>query len=189
MNRLSRQIAGSFLAIFFCFAIGLSAYSQQNKASDPEYIKTKSELKENEQFRNLPLPDFDTSKLISDVHTQKVKELMKQLGVMDVAIMSVQSLLDKQAEETNPFLQEFYGRMVKEMKTGRMYRYMEDAIIRIYRESFTVAEIDQLMVFYATPVGKKTISVLPALTQSGSREGEKIGKYMGMLIIHEMINE
>lgn len=147
MNYQHRFKIACLVAVLFVNSSGYSAYGQQNPLNDPEYIKTKAELKENEPFRNLPTLDFGTSALQQDAHTLKVKALMKQMGVM------------------------------------------VDAITKIYRDSFTMAELELLEAFYTTPVGRKTISLLPAITEAGGREGVKIGKYMGMVIIHEMINE
>lgn len=53
---------------------------------------------------------------------------------------------------------------------------LRDAQVRIYAKYFTEAELADLVAFYASPVGKKTIEVMPRLMADGMREGaEKVG--------------
>jgi hypothetical protein len=48
--------------------------------------------------------------------------------------------------------------------------------IGIYDKHFTHEEIKELLKFYESPLGKKTIKELPAITQEVLREGEEWGK-------------
>lgn len=48
-------------------------------------------------------------------------------------------------------------------------------IAEIYMESFTEAEIDQILAFYETPVGKKMVATLPEITQKGMELGQAWG--------------
>ncbi len=49
-------------------------------------------------------------------------------------------------------------------------------IVPIYDQYFTADEINELLAFYQTPIGKKTISVLPRLTQASMLAGQKWGQ-------------
>lgn len=170
--------------------------AQQNKTAPPaetdssqQYKTVLEELRKNPDFNQLPQLNVDTAGLPDDPHTREVRKLMKQLGVMQIAIAQGEYQLKAKMQDGNPFLQEFYARFSKELHSGRIYTMMDNLITALYRKNFTIEEVQQLEAFYATPVGKKTISVLPELTQQVAREGEKIGLYMGKVLIFEMINE
>ncbi|MCM8570538.1 DUF2059 domain-containing protein [Gramella jeungdoensis] len=46
---------------------------------------------------------------------------------------------------------------------------------KIYMESFTEAELDKILDFYATPVGKKLVAETPTLTKKGMELGQTWG--------------
>jgi hypothetical protein len=186
--------------ITLSIALLLSAFTQsgvaQEKTNPPaeadskqQYRAVLEELRKNPDFNQMPLIDFDTTLLPDDSHTREVRKLMEQLGVMKMAVTQGELALKAQMQDNNPFLQEFFARFSSELHSGRIYKMMENLITGIYRKNFTLEEVLQLEAFYATPLGKKTISILPEITQEGAREGEKIGRYMGKVLVFEMIRE
>jgi len=66
-------------------------------------------------------------------------------------------------------------------------------IIPLYDKYFTLAEIQQLLDFYETDIGKKTIEVMPQLTQEsiiiGQQWGESIGPIIGQRITRRLAEE
>lgn len=48
-----------------------------------------------------------------------------------------------------------------------------DLYVPIYRRHYTKAEIDQLIAFYQTPIGKKSIRVMPAIFQESMQAGQQ----------------
>jgi hypothetical protein len=84
---------------------------------------------------------------------------------------------------------EFYDRMIQEFESGQTGKWLMNSIIRIYREKFTVEEVKTITAFYETPVGKKTISVLPEVMQQCSKEGEKMGGYLGLKLYYQLVKE
>ena len=65
---------------------------------------------------------------------------------------------------------------------------MRTALAKLYMEEFTEYELNELIKFFITPVGKKALQKLPLLTQKGWELGSKIGgqissspKYQQML--------
>jgi hypothetical protein len=51
-----------------------------------------------------------------------------------------------------------------------------DATTKLYATTFTREEIDQMIVFYQTPLGQKIIKTMPQLQQSGIAVGVDWGK-------------
>lgn len=62
--------------------------------------------------------------------------------------------------------------------TQELYKKMAT----VYTESFTEEEIDKILEFYATPVGKKMIAITPELTKKGMEIGQTWGMELQPLI-------
>ena len=61
-----------------------------------------------------------------------------------------------------------------------------DMSIPIYAEHFTPEEIDQLVKFYSTPIGQKTIKTMPLVLRESMESGQKWGQETGMKIIEDL---
>ena len=55
-------------------------------------------------------------------------------------------------------------------------------IVPIYAQFFTLEEIEEMLVFYRSPVGKKSVEVMPSLTQQSMQAGERWGMLVGPAI-------
>lgn len=53
---------------------------------------------------------------------------------------------------------------------------------KIYMDSFTEEEVDKILDFYATPVGKKMVKITPELTKKGMELGQAWGMELQPLI-------
>lgn len=57
-----------------------------------------------------------------------------------------------------------------------------EAVVPLYNKHFTAAEIRDLIAFYNTPLGRKTVEVLPLLTAESVQLGQQWGTRLGPLI-------
>jgi hypothetical protein len=53
------------------------------------------------------------------------------------------------------------------------WKALEAEFLTIYMQAFSEAEMKQMLVFYKTPVGKKTLQQMPKLLQQGAQIGAK----------------
>lgn len=51
---------------------------------------------------------------------------------------------------------------------------LQTQMIKIYQDSFSESEITELIAFYKTPIGKKTLELMPQLIQEGAMVGQQI---------------
>lgn len=56
------------------------------------------------------------------------------------------------------------------------------AMITLYAKYYTAAEIKEMLRFYESPLGKKTIRVMPALMAEGMQAGQLWGQSLGPII-------
>lgn len=61
-------------------------------------------------------------------------------------------------------------------------------LAQVYMENFTEAEIDQILAFYDTPVGKKMVKVTPQLTKKGMEIGQQWGQELQPIMMKYMQN-
>jgi len=47
-------------------------------------------------------------------------------------------------------------------------------MVKLYQETYTEAEMKELLAFYKTPIGKKTLEVLPMLTKKSAMIGQQV---------------
>jgi hypothetical protein len=68
-------------------------------------------------------------------------------------------------------------------------KQMLDLAVPVYDKYFTSEEIRGLIQFYQTPLGQKSVSVLPQLTTELMNEGRKLGEDAGRTSMMEVLAE
>lgn len=73
-------------------------------------------------------------------------------------------------------VEEEYDKLLQEelLATGELY----ELIYPIYHKYLTLKETEELLAFYTTPLGKKLINVMPAMTQESIQVGTAWGSAM-----------
>jgi uncharacterized protein len=61
--------------------------------------------------------------------------------------------------------------------------------IDLYDKYFTNEEIKGLIQFYESPVGRKAIEVLPAITQESMKHGMEVGSVVGQKALDRLVRE
>ena len=85
-------------------------------------------------------------------------------AVRDATMMSVEMQV-----EANPALAPFRDVMSEFIDKYLTWEAMKPDLIQLYAESFSEQELRELIAFYRTPTGQKTIALLPELTRKGPR--------------------
>jgi hypothetical protein len=84
-----------------------------------------------------------------------------------VMAQSVDQMLAIQVKQ-NPAMGQFEGQMRAFLGKYMSWASVKEDMIKIYMTEFTEPEIRELIAFYQTPVGKKTVQKLPALLQKSA---------------------
>ena len=121
----------------------------------------------------------------NDVRTQ-ANELSKLLfsdegAIIDASVRGVQVILQSSFERnatTRPHsavlgqaMVEILEETLRKPETIKQFR---DAQVDLLLEIYTAAEIQELLNFYNTPVGKKTIKILPEITNKSLEQGSTV---------------
>ena len=97
------------------------------------------------------------------------------LGLMDMESLlaqSVDQMVQIQAQQ-NPAIAPYQAEMKAFLGKYMSWASMKEDMAKLYVAEFTEPELNELVKFYQTPVGKKTIQRMPALMAKGAEIGQK----------------
>ena len=106
----------------------------------------------------------------SKSHRAKVKELFALMDMEKVLDAAVTESMAAQ-ERANPALSQFRDIMLDFLRQYMSWKSLERGFIDDYMETFSEAEIEDMVAFYKTPTGAKAISAVPSLLKRGSERG------------------
>jgi uncharacterized protein len=137
-----------------------------------------------------PLPEIDTVAAPNDDLTIEIKKLLAITNSMNTATVVMKETINSQRKmKAAPIPEEFYDRFIGAIDNGQVGRMLENVVIKIYRQKFNKDEVSQIIKFYETPVGKKLAAEMVPIASASRAAGEKIGQYVALKIIDDMMKE
>jgi len=85
---------------------------------------------------------------------------------------SIETMLDAQIAG-NPKLAPLKPVMMKFMNKHMSWNSLKGEFLKLYLETFTQSEVEDLVVFYKTPTGRKSIRLMPEMMAQGAAIGQK----------------
>ncbi|UTF58843.1 DUF2059 domain-containing protein [Gilvimarinus sp. DA14] len=113
--------------------------------------------------------------LCSGAQAEPVYELMDLIGSKD-QLNQMSGQMVNMMVQANPALAPYQDVIGQWSEKYFTWDAMKDDMVVIYKKYFTDAEIEKLIEFYSSPVGKKAIEVMPQLFQEGSQVGMRIAQ-------------
>ena len=106
-----------------------------------------------------------------------IRPLLERTRVAEVILEAMEAAVPAQ-RAANPeipdvFWEEFTRRARGDVQT------LVDSIVPSYERLFTLEEVEQLLAFYATPIGTRLIEAQPTLTREGAEMGQRWGARLG----------
>ncbi|UCH49311.1 MAG: DUF2059 domain-containing protein [Betaproteobacteria bacterium] len=133
--------------------------------------------------------------VVTPEKSQRIERLLEVTGALNIAKMMSEAVTRQMtnaisqarpdipaeamnivAEETNAVISEA---MVA--KGGFI-----DLIIPVYAKHFSTDELDALIAFYESPVGSKTVRVMPQITREAMQIGQAWGQSLGPTIVERV---
>ena len=137
--------------IFYLFALLftiLEARAQKDTAANSESTNEIMRI-----LNDIKSYKLDTSDVPNDKLTAKIKEFRNRKGGFNI-----NTVMDYKIQEDlgkNDLSKENAKKLKDEFTTGRARRLLDNAIIWLYRKTFTYKEMKHLTKFYNTKVGQK----------------------------------
>jgi uncharacterized protein len=136
-----------------------------------------------------PLPEIDTIPPPNDELTKEIKKLLQVTNGINTSKTVMRGAIESQRKMNSGLPDEFYVRMLAAVENGQVSGYIEHVIVKIYRQKFTVEEVREVIKFYDSPIGKKMAAESATIADSARIEGEKVGQYVAIKIIEELMKE
>lgn len=95
-------------------------------------------------------------------HERAAAELVDVLQLEKLAMTTVDVMAQAMSGQ-GPISPELMDLIVEFTKEGMRWEDLRPDYIRIYRDAYTEAELRELIAFYRSPVGRKTIEMTPEL--------------------------
>lgn len=100
-----------------------------------------------------------------------IKKLMTLTGAGNLGIQAMGQMLQVLKQATPKVPEAFWAEFQKEVNPDELV----DRVVPIYAKHLSHGEIKELIKFYETPLGKKLIATLPAITQESMVVGQQWG--------------
>lgn len=118
----------------------------------------------------------------SNTKSEKVRELLELMGSGDLAKQVMNQMISLFKDAYSDVDSQFWDEFSKELNVDDLI----DLTIPIYEKYYTENEIEQLIKFYKTPLGRKVTANLPLITQESMEAGRVWGEGVGMKVIERL---
>ncbi len=112
---------------------------------------------------------------------QTVLELMKVTGASEMGKQMMQQMMPSLKKMTPQVPESFWTDFMKEVNPDQMTAL----VVPIYKKHFTEEDLRQIIQFYNSPVGKKTIQQMPQIMQESIAVGQQWGQELGKKVIEK----
>ena len=121
-----------------------------------------------------------------DTALQKdIRELLVLTGSAEMGIQVMGQMISYFKESYQAAPDEFWNQFMDQFQADDLI----NLILPIYEKHYTHQDIKDLIAFYKTPIGKKSIEVLPNITQESMTAGQQWGAELGEKIVNELKKE
>ncbi len=114
-----------------------------------------------------------------------IKELLALTGSAKLGIQMMNQMIPSYKLNFPEVPEKFWEEFIKKIDSEELV----NLIIPIYEKHYTSSEIKELLVFYKTPIGQKTISLMPLILQESMDIGVEWGRKIGGEIIDDLIEQ
>src|SRR5262245_56958086 len=113
-----------------------------------------------------------------DSHTRAAEELVNVMHV-ERSVSDAMDITLKAQLQANPGLSQFEDLLRAYLAKYMGWDSLRDDYVKLYVDTFSEAEIRQLVTFYRTPAGQKLIASLPEIMRKAAELGQaKVGEHI-----------
>jgi hypothetical protein len=115
------------------------------------------------------------------------RRLVQASGAEDLILKSIELTLPAQRAQNPNIPPEFWDRFAARARAD--VTMLVDSLAPVYAQRFSKAELDQLVAFYESPVGRHVATEQPSIAQESQQLGLRWGARVGAAIAVDMANE
>ncbi len=121
-------------------------------------------------------------------YEEKVKTYMEAMGVEQTYKTAVKSMLAQQQQINSEVPAEVWAELENEFMKASIDELVE-MLAPVYKKHMSEADLDKIIQFYNTPVGKKLAEATPAITQESMQVGQQWGMKVGQMVADKLEKE
>ncbi|PID39350.1 MAG: hypothetical protein CSA65_07600 [Proteobacteria bacterium] len=121
-------------------------------------------------FSMVALTNPAGAKTFSKSHQATVNRLFKAMELPQVMNRAINQQLQV-FSRSNPAIRRFQGVLRRFLRKYLSWKSLRDQVAQIYLAAFSQQEMQELIRFYQTPVGKKSVRLMPKLAAQGAAIG------------------
>ena len=106
-----------------------------------------------------------------------IRQLIAAAHLTDQALQVIEQALPAQRAANPRVPALFWDRFLEQARARR--GELEEGYVSLYDRNFTTTELQGLMAFYESPIGKRFLEVQPVLTREGLAMGQEWGARIG----------
>ena len=105
-------------------------------------------------------------------HRAAAEALLNLMDMDNLLNQSIDQMLEMQVKQ-NPAIGQYQTQMKAFLSKYMSWASMKEDMIKIYMDEFSEQELKELLAFYQTPLGKKTVQKMPKLMAKGAEMGQQ----------------
>lgn len=113
---------------------------------------------------------------------QKIRDLLELTGAGKLGEQIAKKMLASFKDSYSNVDPQFWDEFSNQIKSEDLV----NLIVPIYDKYYTEDDIDQLISFYKTPIGKKVIETLPAISQESMQAGQTWGRELAQKVMRQL---
>jgi len=109
-----------------------------------------------------------------------VRHLLDLTGAGRLAVQSMETMIPSQRAAMPQVPAAFWDAFLAHAR--RDMPQLVDSLVPVYAAHFTRAELDQLVQFYESPIGRRLAQMQPLVTQESMQAGQRWGQRIGAAV-------
>jgi hypothetical protein len=122
--------------------------------------------------------------IVTPEKAQAINRLLKITGMDKLQLQIIDQMIAQM--KAQPAFQsipdEFWSKFRQKVNT----QGLTDLLIPIYSKYYTLADVNDLIAWYQTPLGKKVVTSMPGITKESMQAGTEWGQKLAQDVVHEM---
>ena len=118
----------------------------------------------------------------SETKTKKIRQMLELNGSTNASAQVMKTMLGSFEKMYPKVDKKIWEEFAKEIKTDDLI----ELVIPVYDKYYTEEDVDQLIVFYNSPIGKKVAETLPAISQESMVAGQAWGKQIAEKVVAKL---
>jgi len=119
--------------------------------------------------------------LAQDGYSNKLKSYLEASGALNTFKTAINTIIGNVSQNYPSVPKEFWTEFSNEMSVTSIDDLVT-LIAPVYKKHLTESDLDEIIGFYNSPIGKKLAAESPALTQESMMVGQEWGQQIGMKI-------